>query len=52
MARKSKSKPATRRAASDERPERERIIDAFMALLAEKSIEQIGFAGACGGTGS
>ena len=45
MARKSKAKPVTRRApASDDRSERERIIDAFMALLAEKPIEQIGFA--------
>ena len=44
MARKSKSKPAPRRVASDERSERERIIDAFMALLAEKPIEQIGLA--------
>src|SRR4029079_6322204 len=51
MARKSKSKPATRRAASDERSERERIIDAFMALLAEKSIEQIGFAESAKGAG-
>jgi AcrR family transcriptional regulator len=51
MARKSKSKPATRRAASDERSERERIIDAFMALLAEKSIEQIGLAEIAKGAG-
>ena len=51
MARKSKSKPATRRASSDERSERERIIDAFMALLAEKSIEQIGFAEIAKGAG-
>ena len=51
MARKSKPKPATRRAASDERSERERIIDAFMALLAEKSIEQIGFAEIAKGAG-
>ena len=51
MARKSKSKPATRRAASDERSEHERIIDAFMALLAEKSIEQIGFAEIAKGAG-
>ena len=51
MARKSKSKPATRRAGSDERSERERIIDAFMALLAEKSIEQIGFAEIAKGAG-
>lgn len=51
MARKSKPKPATRRASSDERSERERIIDAFMALLAEKSIEQIGFAEIAKGAG-
>ena len=51
MARKPKSKPATRRAASDHRPERERIIDAFMALLAEKPIEQIGLAEIAKGTG-
>ena len=51
MARKSKSKPATRRAANDQRSERERIIDAFMALLAEKSIEQIGFAEIAKGAG-
>ncbi len=45
MARKSKAKPVTRRApASDDRSERDRIIDAFMALLAEKPIEQIGLA--------
>jgi AcrR family transcriptional regulator len=41
MARKPKSKP---RARSDDRSDRDRIIDAFMALLAEKPIEQIGFA--------
>ena len=51
MARKSKSKPAPRRAANDQRSERERIIDAFMALLAEKSIEQIGFAEIAKGAG-
>jgi AcrR family transcriptional regulator len=53
MARKPKSKPVTRRApsrerparaASDDRSQRARIIDAFMALLAEKPIEQIGLA--------
>ena len=45
MARKSKAKPVTRRApASDDRSERDRIIDAFMALLAEKPVEQIGLA--------
>ena len=31
-------------AASVERPDRERIIDAFMAILAERPIEEIGFA--------
>ena len=51
MARKSKSKPTSRRASSDERSERERIIDAFMALLAEKSIEQIGLAEIAKGAG-
>jgi AcrR family transcriptional regulator len=53
MARKPKSKPVTRRApsrerparaASDDRTQRARIIDAFMALLAEKPIEQVGLA--------
>ncbi|MGZ3348450.1 MAG: TetR family transcriptional regulator [Xanthobacteraceae bacterium] len=53
MARKPKSKPVTRRApsrerparaASDDRSQRARIIDAFMALLAEKPIEQVGLA--------
>jgi AcrR family transcriptional regulator len=53
MARKPKSKPVTRRApsrerparaASDDRSQRARIIDAFMALLAQKPIEQIGLA--------
>src|ERR1700716_146633 len=52
MARKSKSKPVTRRAPpSDDRSERERIIDAFMALLAEKPFEQIGFAEIAKGAG-
>ena len=52
MARKSKAKPVTRRApASDDRSERERIIDAFMALLAEKPIEQIGLAEIAKGAG-
>ena len=48
MARKSQPAKPRRRGARqrsrDDRPERERIIDAFMALLAEKPIEQIGFA--------
>ena len=52
MARKPARRPAARRAAhssapaaaSSGKPERERIIAAFMALLAEKPIEQIGFA--------
>ncbi|HVD73838.1 MAG TPA: TetR/AcrR family transcriptional regulator [Xanthobacteraceae bacterium] len=52
MARKSKAKPVTRRApASDDRSERDRIIDAFMALLAEKPIEQIGLAEIARGAG-
>jgi AcrR family transcriptional regulator len=41
---KSSPKPSARAAASSDKPERERIIDAFMSLLAEKSIEKIGFA--------
>jgi AcrR family transcriptional regulator len=48
MARKptprSESPKAASPASGGERPERERIISALMALLAEKSIEQIGFA--------
>ena len=52
MARKSKAKPVTRRApASGDRSERERIIDAFMALLAEKPVEQIGLAEIAKGAG-
>ena len=52
MARKSKAKPVTRRApASSDRSERERMIDAFMALLAEKPIEQIGLAEIAKGAG-
>ena len=52
MARKSKAKPVTRRApASGDRSERERIIDAFMALLAEKPIETIGLAEIAKGAG-
>ena len=57
MARKSTRRPAARPASTSRRSsrpnsssskstgsERERIIDSFMALLAEKSIEQIGLA--------
>src|SRR5262249_42597024 len=44
MARKSARKSAARPAARASKSERERIIDAFMALLAEKPIERIGFA--------
>ncbi len=52
MARKPARRPAARRAAhssapaaaSRGKPERERVIAAFMALLAEEPIEQIGFA--------
>ncbi len=41
---KSSPKPSARATASSDKPERERIIDAFISLLAEKPIEQIGFA--------
>jgi AcrR family transcriptional regulator len=44
MARKPTQKSATPAAPSGDQPARERIIAAFMALLADKSIEQIGFA--------
>lgn len=44
MARKPPPKSAARPAAGGGKSERERIIDAFMALLAEKPIEQIGLA--------
>jgi AcrR family transcriptional regulator len=44
MARKPTPKSAARPPAGDDRPARERIVDAFMALLAEKPIEEIGFA--------
>src|SRR5438552_6324600 len=44
MARKPRRKPAAPRAASDGKSNRERVIAAFMALLAEKPIERIGFA--------
>jgi AcrR family transcriptional regulator len=44
MARKPTQKSATPAAPNADKPERERIIAAFMALLADKPIEQIGFA--------
>jgi AcrR family transcriptional regulator len=44
MARKPSRKSAARPAAGGDKPARERIVDAFMALLAEKRIEEIGFA--------
>ena len=44
MARKSARKSAASPASRAGKSERERIIDAFMALLAEKPIERIGFA--------
>jgi AcrR family transcriptional regulator len=44
MARKSARKSAARPASRSSKSERERIIDAFMTLLAEKPIERIGFA--------
>ena len=44
MARKSARKSAPRAASRSSKSERERIIDAFMALLAEKPIERLGFA--------
>ena len=44
MARKSARKSAPRAASRSSKSERERIIDALMALLAEKPIERIGFA--------
>jgi AcrR family transcriptional regulator len=44
MVRKPKPSSAAPAPPSSSKPARERIIDAFMALLAEKSIEQIGFA--------
>ena len=44
MARKSARKSAARAASRSSKSERERIIDALMALLAEKPIERIGFA--------
>ena len=44
MARKPTPKPAARSTPGRDRTERERIIDAFMTLLAHKPIELIGFA--------
>jgi AcrR family transcriptional regulator len=44
MARKTARKSAARPASRGSKSERERIIDAFMALLAEKPFERIGFA--------
>ena len=44
MARKTSRKSATRPASRGSKSDRERIIDAFMTLLAEKPIERIGFA--------
>src|SRR5437899_2782065 len=44
MARKPTPKPAARSTSGGDKPERERIIDAFMTLLAAKPIERIGFA--------
>jgi AcrR family transcriptional regulator len=44
MARKRTRKTTARPAPSRDKPARERIVDAFMALLAEKPIEEIGFA--------
>jgi AcrR family transcriptional regulator len=44
MARKTARKTAARPASRGSKSERERIIDAFMALLAEKPFERIGFA--------
>jgi AcrR family transcriptional regulator len=51
MARRPPPKSAARPPAGDAKPERERIIDAFMALLAEKPIEEIGFAEIARGAG-
>jgi AcrR family transcriptional regulator len=44
MARKPARRPAARAAGSEGKSERERVIAAFMALLAEKPFERIGFA--------
>jgi AcrR family transcriptional regulator len=51
MARKASRKSAARPTSAAAKSERERIIDAFMALLAEKPIEQIGFAEIAKGAG-
>jgi AcrR family transcriptional regulator len=56
MARKSRSRPAARSAASGaanptQTSERERIIESFMGLLAEKPIEEIGYAEIAKGAG-
>jgi AcrR family transcriptional regulator len=45
MARKPTPKPAAPSPSDGSKPPRERIIAAFMSLLADKPIEQIGFAG-------
>src|SRR5215213_7578897 len=45
------SAPPPPESSAGAKSERERIIDAFMALLAEKSIEQIGFAEIAKGAG-
>jgi AcrR family transcriptional regulator len=45
MARKPTPKPAAASPSDGSKPPRERIIAAFMSLLADKPIEQIGFAG-------
>ena len=44
MARKPRRKPAAQTTARAAKSERERVIEAFMALLAEKPFERIGFA--------
>ena len=51
MARKASRKSAARPTSAAGKSERERMIDAFMALLAEKPIEQIGFAEIATGAG-
>jgi AcrR family transcriptional regulator len=51
MARKPTQKSDTPAASSGDQPARERTIAAFMALLADKSIEQIGFAEIAKGAG-
>jgi AcrR family transcriptional regulator len=44
MARKPTRKPAAHPAGNGSKTDRDRVVDAFMALLAEKPIEQIGYA--------